>query len=71
MAATSASKAICLVPSVLAPWATAGPIGDIKRIKKRTDDKCWFCEGKARMTKSHALLHYPDATSAAARVEAW
>jgi hypothetical protein len=42
-----------------------------KRIRKRTEDKCWFCEGKARMTRSHALLHCPNATQAAARVEAW
>jgi hypothetical protein len=26
MAATSASKDVCLVPSVLAPWAMAGPV---------------------------------------------
>jgi hypothetical protein len=42
-----------------------------KRIRKRKEDKCWFCEGKARMTRSHALLHCPNATLAAARVEAW
>jgi ribonuclease HI len=42
-----------------------------KRIKKRRDDRCWFCEGKAKMTRSHALLHCPNATLAAARVEAW
>jgi hypothetical protein len=28
-------------------------------------------EGRARMTRSHALLHCPNATLAAARVEAW
>jgi hypothetical protein len=42
-----------------------------KRIKKRTDDKCWFCEGTAKMTRSHAPIHCPNATLAAARVEAW
>jgi hypothetical protein len=43
----------------------------LRGIKKRKDDQCWFCEGKARMTRSHALLHCPNATLAAARVEAW
>jgi hypothetical protein len=41
------------------------------RIRKRRDESCGFCEGKARMTRSHALLHCPNATLAAARVEAW
>jgi hypothetical protein len=43
----------------------------LRRTKKRKDDKCWFCEGRAKMTRSHALLHCPNATLAAARVEAW
>jgi ribonuclease HI len=43
----------------------------LSRIRKRRDESCWFCEGKARMTRSHALLHCPNATLAAARVEAW
>ena len=43
----------------------------LRRIKKGRDDKCWFCAGKAKMTRSHALLHCPNATLAAARVEAW
>jgi ribonuclease HI len=43
----------------------------LKRIRKRKDDHCWFCESQARMTRSHALLHCPNATLAAARVEAW
>jgi ribonuclease HI len=43
----------------------------LKRVRKRRDDKCWFCEGRAKMTRSHALLHCPNATLAAARVEAW
>jgi hypothetical protein len=42
----------------------------LKRIRKRTSDLCWFCK-EARMTRSHALLHCPNATLAAARVEAW
>jgi hypothetical protein len=29
----------------------------LKRIHKRADDKCWFCQGPARMTRSHVLLH--------------
>ena len=43
----------------------------LKRIKKRTDDKCWFCNGPARMRKSHLLLHCPNANLAVARTEAW
>jgi ribonuclease HI len=43
----------------------------LKRIKRRKDDNCWFCGGRAKMTRSHALLHCPNATLAAARVEAW
>jgi hypothetical protein len=42
----------------------------LKRIRKRTSDLCWFCK-EARMTRSHALLQCPNATLAAARVEAW
>ena len=42
-----------------------------KRIKKRTDDKCWFCNGPARTSRSHILLHYPNARLAAARTGAW
>jgi hypothetical protein len=41
----------------------------LSRIKRRTDDRCWFCEGRAKMTRSHALLHCLNATLAAARVE--
>jgi hypothetical protein len=32
----------------------------LKRIRKMTDDKCWFCRGPARMTRSHVLLHCPN-----------
>jgi hypothetical protein len=39
-----------------------------RRIRKRRGDRCWFCEGEARITRSHALLHCPNATLAAARV---
>jgi hypothetical protein len=54
-------------------WRSAVYLRRIKkrRIKKRRDDRCWFCEGRAKMTRSHALLHCPNATLAAARVEAW
>jgi hypothetical protein len=41
-----------------------------RRNRKRREDRCWFCEGEAKMTRSHALLHCPNATLAAARVEA-
>jgi hypothetical protein len=41
-----------------------------RRVKKRRDDKCWFCKGGAKTTISHTLLHCPNATLAAARVEA-
>jgi hypothetical protein len=43
----------------------------LKRIRKRTDSGCWFCKRGAAMTRSHVLLHCPNATLAAARVEAW
>jgi ribonuclease HI len=33
----------------------------LKRIKKRTNDDCWFCKGGAAMTRSHVLLHCPSA----------
>jgi len=29
----------------------------LKRIRKRADDNCWFCQGSAKMTCSHVLLH--------------
>jgi ribonuclease HI len=43
----------------------------LKRIGKQADDKCWFCEGGATMTRSHVLLHCPSARLSAARMEAW
>jgi len=39
------------------------------RIRKRQDDKCWFCTRPARMSRSHVFLHCPNAGLAAARVE--
>jgi hypothetical protein len=38
---------------------------------KRADDKCWFCSGRAKMTRSHVLLHCPNPRLRAARAEAW
>jgi len=29
-------------------------------IRKRADDKCWFCRRSVRMTRSHVLLHRPN-----------
>jgi hypothetical protein len=43
----------------------------LKRIRKMADDKCWFCQSSARMTRSHVLLHCPNARLRAARIEAW
>jgi hypothetical protein len=43
----------------------------LKWIRKTADDKCWFCQTSARMTRSHALLHCPSAKLRAAREEAW
>jgi hypothetical protein len=31
----------------------------LKRIKKRRDDRCWFCRGDRTMTRSHVLLNCP------------
>jgi hypothetical protein len=35
------------------------------------EDKCWFCQTSARMTRSHVLLHCPNAKLRAAREKAW
>jgi hypothetical protein len=35
------------------------------------DDKCWFCQGPAKMTRSQVLLHCPNEKLRAARAEAW
>jgi hypothetical protein len=42
-----------------------------KRIRKRQSDECWFYTKGVRMTRSHALLHCPNATLVAPRAEAW
>jgi hypothetical protein len=49
-------------------WRSAVYFG---RTKTREDDRSWFCKSGARMTGSHALLYCPNATLAAAGVEAW
>jgi ribonuclease HI len=43
----------------------------LKRIRKMSDDKCWFYQSSARMIRSHVLLHCPNAKLRAARREAW
>jgi hypothetical protein len=43
----------------------------LKRIKRRTDDGCWFCARQRKMTRSHVLLHCQSASLVAARTEAW
>ena len=43
----------------------------LKRIRKRRDDKHWFCNEPKRMARSHVLLRCPNARLSAARVEAW
>lgn len=43
----------------------------LKRIKKRGDDRCWFCRSGNRITGFHVLLHCPGAKVRAACGEAW
>jgi hypothetical protein len=45
----------------------------LKRIRKPgyPDDKCWFCDRPAKMTRSHVLLHCKNPKLTAARAEAW
>jgi hypothetical protein len=43
----------------------------IQRIHKMAEDKCWFCQSLARMSRSHAFLHRPNAELRAVRNEAW
>jgi hypothetical protein len=43
----------------------------LKRIRKMADDKCWFCQSSARMTRSHVLLHCPNGKLRVSRSEAW
>jgi len=42
----------------------------LKRIRKRQDDKCWFCRGP-KMTRSHVLLYCVNDRLRKAREEAW
>jgi hypothetical protein len=35
------------------------------------EDKCWFCRGLAKMTRSHVFLHCPNEGLRAARAEVW
>jgi hypothetical protein len=47
----------------------------LRRVRKRADDKCWFCKDHDRathkMTRSHVLLNCRNPRLAAARAEAW
>jgi hypothetical protein len=43
----------------------------LKMIRKRADDKCWFCQDSARMNRSHVLLHCRNPRLVEARREAW
>jgi hypothetical protein len=47
----------------------------LKRIRKRDNDKCWFCKDHDRaahkMTRSHVLLNCQSPRLVAARAEAW
>jgi hypothetical protein len=39
----------------------------LKRIRKMAEDKSWFCQTSAHMTRSHVLLHCPNTKLRAAR----
>jgi len=43
----------------------------LHRIRKRTDDKCWFCQDSVKMTRSHVLLHCRNHRLEMATLEAW
>jgi hypothetical protein len=43
----------------------------LKRIRKMAEDKCWFCRGSGRMTRSRVLLHCQNTELRAAKAEAW
>jgi len=43
----------------------------LHRIRKRPDDKCWFCQDLVKMTRSHVLLHCRNHRLGTARPEAW
>jgi len=42
----------------------------LKMIRKRTDDKCWFCRCSVKMTRSH-ILHCPNEKLVSAGMGAW
>ena len=42
----------------------------LKRIRKMTNDECWFCRRPVKMTRSHVLLHCPAPKLVSARTEA-
>ena len=45
----------------------------LHRIRKPgyPDGNCWFCDGAAKMTRSHVLLHCKNPKPRTARLEAW
>jgi hypothetical protein len=43
----------------------------LRRIRKRADDRCWYCTADRKMTRSHVLLHCSNGRIVAARQEAW
>jgi hypothetical protein len=43
----------------------------LKRIKKRTDDRCWHCNMGRTMIRSHVLLHYSNASIVVAKQDVW
>jgi len=45
--------------------------GGRRNASSRSRSDCWFCQGVARMSRSHVLLYCPNASLAAARMEAW
>jgi hypothetical protein len=61
-------KKSCLDRMRNAPASTAARIRTghwrsvvyLKRIRNRANDRCLFCNGSAKMTRSHVLLHSPN-----------
>ena len=43
----------------------------LRRIRKMTNDHCWFCRRPVRMSRLHVLLHCTSPKIVAARAEAW
>jgi len=41
----------------------------LHRIRKRTDNKCWFCQDSVKMIRSHVLLHCKNPKLVTARME--